>query len=529
MATSIKKIAGILNTDGIELHTHSLIDDANLISYYQFEGNSNDHEGTNNGSDTSVTYGTSYGKFAQGASYNGTSSYTSLGTMGGLGASLDTGTFTLGFWFKSTYTAAIKQFGVINDGSNTLLGLNFNRDQNDNYIANYITLAIRGEGATKYNIARVRAKVFDGAWQFLCIVFTPSTHAYQWYVNGYAATTILRNTDDITDTANFNHNFCLGAIDNRGTVGGFIECNLDDFFIFNKGLTAAEVAQLYRNVRRVSGISLTVPIASGGGINYADDNDLVHEFNASGTFTPAVVGVKNAYIVVGGGGGGGYDAGGGGGGGGVLENAVAGALTYDKLLTGAASVTVGDGGAAGASGSTRGTAGGASAFDDISVTGGGGGGSAHNTGGNGGSGGGGGHNNAAAGSGTLYQGNNGGAGDLSQGGGGGGWGGAGIAGGGGSDGGIGWWTIITGEFFWFGGGGGGGDGATLGGDADGVSGGGNGGDVTAVGQNAWDAYGGGGGGGGGAGYSTAGDGGNGKVVVRYHNTNVKKLLGVTNL
>ncbi len=32
-----------------------------LVSYYKMEGNSNDFWGTNNGTDTSVTYGTAIG------------------------------------------------------------------------------------------------------------------------------------------------------------------------------------------------------------------------------------------------------------------------------------------------------------------------------------------------------------------------------------------------------------------------------------------------------------------------------------
>ena len=44
----------------------------NLISYWKFEGNSNDSIGANNGTDTTVSYNSSYGKIGQGVNTNGT-------------------------------------------------------------------------------------------------------------------------------------------------------------------------------------------------------------------------------------------------------------------------------------------------------------------------------------------------------------------------------------------------------------------------------------------------------------------------
>jgi len=55
----------------IEFVDSVLFNDSNLLSYYQMEGNSNDSVGSNNGTDTNVVYGTSYGKFNQGVYFNG--------------------------------------------------------------------------------------------------------------------------------------------------------------------------------------------------------------------------------------------------------------------------------------------------------------------------------------------------------------------------------------------------------------------------------------------------------------------------
>jgi len=49
----------------------------NLTSYWSLQGNSNDSAGTQNGTDTSISYSTSYGKIDQGASFNGSTSLIS--------------------------------------------------------------------------------------------------------------------------------------------------------------------------------------------------------------------------------------------------------------------------------------------------------------------------------------------------------------------------------------------------------------------------------------------------------------------
>lgn len=52
-----------------ELYSTPLFNDASLISYYRMEGNSNDAKSSNNGSDSSMSYSTTSGKFGEGASF----------------------------------------------------------------------------------------------------------------------------------------------------------------------------------------------------------------------------------------------------------------------------------------------------------------------------------------------------------------------------------------------------------------------------------------------------------------------------
>jgi hypothetical protein len=55
------------------LYSTSLINDANLVSYWRLDGNSRDSKGSNHGTDTAMTYSSSVGRFGQGAYFLNTS------------------------------------------------------------------------------------------------------------------------------------------------------------------------------------------------------------------------------------------------------------------------------------------------------------------------------------------------------------------------------------------------------------------------------------------------------------------------
>ena len=74
-----------------------------LNSYWSFDTNSNDSKGSNNGTDTSMTY--TAGKFSNAATFNGTTSKIVVADATSL---KPTGAFTLGMWFKTSNTGANK-------------------------------------------------------------------------------------------------------------------------------------------------------------------------------------------------------------------------------------------------------------------------------------------------------------------------------------------------------------------------------------------------------------------------------------
>jgi hypothetical protein len=95
---------------------------ADYAAVYHLEGNSNDSTANGiNGSDTSITYGTSYGVLGgQGATFNGSSSLINLGTSATL--NFATTSYTTSAWSQPRSSAAL--MGVLNkrDGSSPNAG-----------------------------------------------------------------------------------------------------------------------------------------------------------------------------------------------------------------------------------------------------------------------------------------------------------------------------------------------------------------------------------------------------------------------
>ena len=250
-------------------------------------------------------------------------------------------------------------------------------------------------------------------------------------------------------------------------------------------------------------MSLTRSAGTATGGNTVQDIDgyRIHTFTTVGTstFTPIRSGPVEVLVVAGGGGSGGGQ-GGAGGGGGVIYNS-------NFTVSGAVTVTVGNGGAGGIDINTAGSNGGNSIFSSLTAIGGGGGGADVGSlnGKNGGSGGGGGSDAGTfgtAGTGTVGQGQNGGtASESAPGYGGGGGGGAGAVGGNGSgsnggNGGNGLSYSISGSSVYYGGGGAGQAGQNAAGNGGTINGGGNGGNGLAYDISGTSTYYAGGGGGG---------------------------------
>ena len=307
----------------------------------------------------------------------------------------------------------------------------------------------------------------------------------------------------------------------KGSTGESPSAEFDDYRLYKRELSASEIASVYNTP-----FPSFIKSATGGDTVQDIGGYRIHTFTTVGTstFTPATSGNVEVLLVAGGGSGGMRHAGGGG----------AGGLIYNPSfsVSGAVTVTVGDGGAGlpqGTDASVPGNSGANSVFGSLTAIGGGFG--NQGAGGAGGSGGGVFGTNTV-GAGTAGQGNNGAFGSTGPlstentyaGGGGGGAGAVGTAATSvapviGGAGGIGLQYSVSGTPVYYAGGGGGGTTtAGGGGGAGGLGGGGaGGGSNSTVGIAGTNGTGGGGGAGGfqgGTNYAS-GKGGSGIVIVRY--------------
>jgi len=161
---------------------------------------------------------------------------------------------TLSFWYKfyknSNYNQNRGLFEMWDSSSNNVKMQIWNT--NDTTSA--------GTGDTLY----IRHSLFNGTvalpyynqaqsyeWVFVSIVIDASTGIANFYLNGSPATTATVNFTANTSANVFGDSFQFGRISqsNAWTNLGSIEAYLDDIFIYQRKLTGAEIAALYRGYR----------------------------------------------------------------------------------------------------------------------------------------------------------------------------------------------------------------------------------------------------------------------------------------
>lgn len=218
-----------------EIVTTTLFADANLKTYHRFEGNSLDETANNHdGTDTSITYGTGYGKYTQGALFNGTTSKIVTATNIGISGNA---AFSMGGWVKLGSTTGFRCAVSWGNAGVALaaagLGCNLNS-------AGDLGIAFAGSNSA------FTAGSLIGTTDRVHIAVTKATGAIntttKLYINGVdtaLAGGASTNTPNITD----------GVI-NYGIFGAggsnFWSGDEDDMFVFNDVLTAAEILTIYQ-------------------------------------------------------------------------------------------------------------------------------------------------------------------------------------------------------------------------------------------------------------------------------------------
>ncbi len=218
------------------LYSTSLYNDANLVSYYQMEGDANDSKSTNHGTSTSITYSTANGKYNQGAGFGG-SSNINLGDP----ASLDVSQITIAYWLQvgdlsadsvptSKWDSDPNSWVMYIDGSGSS---GFTDKIRFNVIVN--------EQAPSWNLkATSNDALTTGTWYHVVATYDGST--VKLYING----TLQNETTSITGS--------IRASNAEVKIGSWLSNNstplpngskVDDFAIFSRALNSTEVGTLY--------------------------------------------------------------------------------------------------------------------------------------------------------------------------------------------------------------------------------------------------------------------------------------------
>jgi hypothetical protein len=231
----------------------------NLVAYYKFDSsNSNDSVGSNNGTDTSVTYSLGNGKINIGAGLAGSPAKITLPS-GVYGLFTGTSAYTVNLWVQHDNTnqcifSACSAGNFRNHGINFLVG-------GSHHINFY-----RGDGTTVDEVDGGTAMSIN-TFYMVTAVFTGTQ--IKCYLNGTSDATAVSSTRSApTQTGS-----ALGAEFASGTYGTFLGGAVDEAGFWSRALSDAEITSLYN---------------SGAGFQYPFVNPLSSSVSDSSTSSDAV-------------------------------------------------------------------------------------------------------------------------------------------------------------------------------------------------------------------------------------------------
>jgi len=220
-----------------ELYTSTLLADGNLKGYYRLNGNSNDSSPSgNNGTDTAITYSTSYGKFFQGGLFNGTTSRINFGA--DLAAWKFTGSYTITGWVKKTAGDGVAKAIISNqyDGAGNDRGWSVQLNTSNKLL---ITFGLGTTGWTTLTSATGTITA-DGLWHHFAV--RRSGNAYEFFIDGVSVGTATNSTaySYLAGT-----NSCVIGASYDPSYNKFWAGYIDDIGFFNRALTNNEIIELY--------------------------------------------------------------------------------------------------------------------------------------------------------------------------------------------------------------------------------------------------------------------------------------------
>ena len=218
-----------------------------LIAWYPFNGNANDESGNgNNGSVDGSTLSSDRNNHQNSSySFDGSDDFISIGNDSSLNPS---GSVTFSSWFN---------LNDLNNNNNIIIGRNNNNSGSDGYGYNYGILIDSNDGSSKLRVGigqESNGSITDvdhirtiNANEWIHYATTYDQSKIRVYVNG----TQVHSTNLSRSGGNHQNNFETFIGKYRPQSSGSQQANqhfrgkLDDIGMWNRALTAAEVAQLY--------------------------------------------------------------------------------------------------------------------------------------------------------------------------------------------------------------------------------------------------------------------------------------------
>jgi len=202
------------------------INDANLVSYWKLDGNSTDSKGSNNGTDSNMSY--SAGQFDSAGVFNGSSSYINVGS----GASLQLGSnpFTVSMWIKKALNGTVETLYHDNSTSNPYFSFG---SYSDNKLFFY---AVNSGGTNQIFYSSIT--ITDTNWHH-AVITAESSSSRKIYIDGVISGTGTTNITGSISSVNAKN---IGRNTNNTE---YFNGSIDDTAIFSRALSAGEVAELY--------------------------------------------------------------------------------------------------------------------------------------------------------------------------------------------------------------------------------------------------------------------------------------------
>jgi len=219
------------------LYAFSQIPTAGLIGAWTFSGNANDIVGVNHGTVVGATLTFDRcGNPNSAYNFDGTNDYIVMAVPGPTG----TVSRSVAFWAKTGYTGLnpVSAFAYGTSSGNGAFAIQYN----------YNCIGV-GVDVNNQALTRGNSCVANNVWHHVVAVLnsTLSTQIGQmlFYVNGVLLPTISCNVGGTVNVVNTGNALpvTIGKVANA--MGRFFNGDLDDFYLYDRALTAQEVLQLY--------------------------------------------------------------------------------------------------------------------------------------------------------------------------------------------------------------------------------------------------------------------------------------------